>query len=180
MKQFLYICVMLLATVAWSQEKGPEAKHKGGQQHTMGGRETQPGMRGRLKLTDDQRKQFETLSSALEKKTIALRSTIMSKRVDLRDLFRDENPNKEKIEAVQNEIGKLELEMKINRTDFWFDVNNILTPEQKKIWKHELAMTARQNTLNALRHRVGSFLHRFWGGPEDRGEEGSPDSGPDH
>jgi len=172
--------VMLLATVAWSQEKEPSEKHKGGQQHAMRGSETRPGRMGRLKLTDDQQKQFATLSSALEKKNIALRSTIMSKRVDLRDLLRDDNPSKEKIEAVQNEIGKLESELKTNRTDFWFDVNTILTPEQKKIWKHELAMSARQNTLEAIRHRVGSFLHRFWGRSEERGEQGTPDSGPDH
>ncbi|HUL45319.1 MAG TPA: periplasmic heavy metal sensor [Bacteroidota bacterium] len=176
MKYIVFIWLMLLTSIAWSQDKEPAEKHKSGQQHEMRGRPGVPGIAGRLKLTDEQRKKFESLSSALEKKNIAIRSSVMSKRVDLRDLFRDENPSKEKIEAVQNEIGKLELDLKTNRTDFWFDVNSILTPDQQKIWRHELQRNAFRNRLEQLRSRIGSFMHRFWDGPQDKGRDNSPGS----
>ena len=93
----------------------------------------------RLDLTADQAKQFETLSAAVEKKAIAVRSNIMALRVDLRGLIREENPVKADIQSVQGKINTLRGELQANRTNFWFDVNKILIPEQRKGWKHALS-----------------------------------------
>lgn len=94
----------------------------------------------KLKLTDDQKKQFDKLTSDLEKIQISVRSKIQTANVELRELVKEDSPDRARIEAKQAEINKLEGELKQNRTGFWFDVNKILTPEQQKDWKRALKM----------------------------------------
>ena len=130
MKHAFLLASLICASLAVAQ---PGPMHRGPM--GQGGREL---LAERLNLTDDQAKQFETLTSALEKKQIAIRSKIMSLRVDLRGLMREENPSKADIQGVQGQIGTLRAELQANRTDFWFDVNKILTPDQRKDWKHRL------------------------------------------
>ena len=88
-----------------------------------------------LKLTDDQKKEFAKLRTGLEKNSITTRSKIQLARVDLRQMYAEEKPDRSKIEDKAREIGKLETDLKLARTGFWFDVNNILTAEQKTTWK---------------------------------------------
>lgn len=100
----------------------------------------EPPMRGmriieQLDLNEDQRKQVDKLHSDLEKKQIALRAKIQSARVDVRDAFREDKPDRGKIESKLNEITKAQGEMRTNHVAFWFDVYKILSPEQQKIWK---------------------------------------------
>jgi Spy/CpxP family protein refolding chaperone len=97
----------------------------------------------KLNLSDDQRKQVDKLHSDLQKKQIALRAKIQSARVDVRDAFREDKPDRAKIEAKLSEITKAQGEMKNNQVAFWFDVNKILTPDQQKIWKQAAMMHRR-------------------------------------
>ncbi len=76
---------------------------------------------GKLKLTDDQQKQFDKLSSDLQKTQIAVRSKIQTAHVDLHDLMKEDSPDRAKFLAKQAEINKLEGELKQNRTGFWFE-----------------------------------------------------------
>ena len=121
----LLLFLFLFSTVAWAQPRA------------MGDASPMRGMRmmDRMKLTDEQRQQVGKLHSDLEKKQIAIRAKIQALRVDMRDAFRDEKPDKGKIESKMNEVTKLQGEMKSNYLAFWFDVNKMLIPEQQKIWK---------------------------------------------
>ncbi|HMD13634.1 MAG TPA: periplasmic heavy metal sensor [Bacteroidota bacterium] len=152
MKKFMVLAILLLASIAYSQPDPMQAPDK---QKEKSFRTGEFGAVARLKLTDDQQKQFEGLTSVLMKKQIVLRSSVMSKRVDLHDFIREETPSKEKIEALQNEISKLQSEIKTNRTEFWFDVNRILKPEQQKEWKRMLLMRAEHRGMQRMKH--GSF-----------------------
>lgn len=152
MKKIMIAAILLLASVAYSQ---PDPMITPDHHKEKSFQNGESGPVGRLKLSDEQQKQFEGLTSALVKKQIALRSSVMSKRVDLHDLVREDSPSKEKIEALQNEIGKLQSEIKINRTEFWFDVNRILKPEQQKEWKRMLLMRAEHRGMQDMKH--GSF-----------------------
>ena len=96
------------------------------------------GVFGKLDLTGDQQKQFDKLASNLRKQQIALRSNIETHQVDLRDLMREDAPDRAKIEAAATEINRLQGEMNLNRLGFWFDVNKVLTADQKKAWKGRL------------------------------------------
>ncbi|MBI4810760.1 MAG: periplasmic heavy metal sensor [Ignavibacteriales bacterium] len=89
----------------------------------------------KLDLTADQQKQFDKMQSDIQKKQIDIRSKVQSLRIDIKDLFKEDNPDKGKIESKMNEVTKLQGEMKKNHLDFWFGVNKILKPEQQKIWK---------------------------------------------
>lgn len=133
---------------------------------------SQPGMRGKthgrsgggdggvvqkLKLTDDQKKQFDKLSSDLEKTQIAVRSKIQTAHVELHDLMKEDAPDRAKFLAKQAEINKLEGELEQNRTGFWFDVNKILTPEQQKDWKKQLNMQMSERP--GFGSRIMNWLH---------------------
>ena len=131
-----YVSIALLLFVVSFASAQPRMRW-GGHMPQGGGRER---IAEKLNLTEDEQKQFDKLSSDLEKKQIALRSRIQTARVELRDLIRSDSPDQAKIEAKQSEISKLETDLKLNRTGFWFDVNKILTPEQQKEWKKVLEM----------------------------------------
>jgi len=100
-----------------------------------------PRMTERLNLTDDQQAQFDKLSSSLMRKQIAVRSKIKTAQVDLRDLMREDTPDEQKIIAKQKEINTLQGDVKSNHIGFWFDVNKILTADQRKEWKRSGLMS---------------------------------------
>ncbi len=146
MKSIFFAALLSLSTLAYGQ-RGPMHRHHPGFGH-------RDRIVERLKLTDDQRKQFDKISSALARKQIALRAKIISMRVDMRDLVREDPPSKTKIETLEKDMNRLEGDIKANRTDFWFDVNTILTPEQKQEWKAALASPARR-PMRGLMHWEG-------------------------
>lgn len=148
MKNILLL-FLLFSTVAWAQPREKREGHVGGR------------MMEKLNLTDDQRKQVGKLHSDLQKKQIALRSKVQTLRVDVRDSFREEKPDRGKIELKLTEITKLQGEMKTNHVAFWFDVNKALTPEQQKIWKEAPMMMHRGYgegmRRGVQRHRMGTM-----------------------
>ena len=92
----------------------------------------------KLKLSDDQEKQFDKLQAELQKSQIAIRAKIQSARVDLRQLYNADKPERGQIEAKINDISKMQNELKLNRNGLWFDVNKILNADQQKVWKDHL------------------------------------------
>jgi protein CpxP len=155
----LLVLLILFTTVAMAQPR------KMGEASPIRGR-----LMEKLNLTDDQRKQVDKLHSDLQKKQITLRARIQSARVDVRDAFREDKPDRGKIESKLSDITKAQGEMKTNHVAFWFDVNKILTPEQQKIWKQAPKM---------LQHGRGEGMHRMHrmgmmgvaGDPEDNDED---------
>jgi Spy/CpxP family protein refolding chaperone len=147
----ILMLTMTVATLALSQGnmQGPGPHDKG-----MRGRGK---MAEQLKLTDDQKKEFAKLRSGMEKSLITTRSKIQLARVDLRQMYAEAQPDRSKIEDKAREIGKLETDLKLARTGFWFDVNNILTAEQKTTWKKLPGMIGRQGRPNMwkMRGRMG-------------------------
>jgi Spy/CpxP family protein refolding chaperone len=129
---------------------------------------------GDLKLTADQQKQFEKLSSDLEKKQIATRSKIQTSRVELRDLMNEDAPDQAKVEAKEAEVTKLQGDLKTSRTTFWFDVNKMLNADQQKEWKKMLKRREARGRFSRLRGMVGRFmggLRQRWSqhdGPDEK------------
>ena len=117
-------------------------------------------MMERLKLTDDQEKQFTKLHDELQKQMIDTRSKVQSLRVDLKSLFRDEKADQGKIESTIQSIGKLQTDMKIQHVNFWFNVNKMLTAEQQKMWKEHRAM-AMEKGLKMRKSPMGKRMHRM-------------------
>src|SRR5262249_52894740 len=80
----------------------------------------------KLDLTTEQRGKIERLRADMQKNAIMTRSKVQMARVDLRELYREENPDRLQIESKITEIGKLQTDMKLAHAGFWFDVNKVL------------------------------------------------------
>lgn len=139
--------VLLFAITAGSQPmerrhdgKGPSVRH--------GER-----LKEMLELTSVQSDKFDLLKLQHQKKMIQIRSQIKTARLDLRQLQRAKTPDRKSIETALKNINDMELQAKLARTDFWFSVRELLTPEQQLRWNehrnergHEPMRGKRNNT----------------------------------
>jgi Spy/CpxP family protein refolding chaperone len=113
-----------------------------------------------LKLSEEQKKDFDKIHVDMEKQEIAQKAKNETARVELRQLFKADNPDKSAIEKKMNEIADLEVQMHMIKINSWFDINKLLTPEQQKTWK------------KALEH--GSEMQQRKTGMNHRGEHSMP------
>jgi Spy/CpxP family protein refolding chaperone len=84
-----------------------------------------------LNLTDAQTAKIRELRESKLKDITPLREKMFSKRGELRLLWLQTTPDREKITAVQKEIGSLRDLMQEKMTSHRLDMLNILTPEQQ-------------------------------------------------
>ncbi len=85
----------------------------------------------RLTLTDEQQAKIEALQDAHYKAVRPLQEKIFDKSVELRRLWLQANPDKGKISATQKELWTLRTELEDKTTALRFEINKVLTPEQK-------------------------------------------------
>jgi Spy/CpxP family protein refolding chaperone len=86
----------------------------------------------RLNLTSEQKARIQALREAHLRDVKPLQDRMFSKRGDLKLLWLQGNPDKEKILAKQKEIRELRDQMQDKATAFRVDMFNILTPEQQE------------------------------------------------
>lgn len=88
-----------------------------------------------LKLTDDQRAKLEKLFFEFRKNQADIAGKLNKARIELQELLSAEKPDKSAIDKKVNEVSDYMKELFKNRTNYWLDVQQILTPEQRKILK---------------------------------------------
>lgn len=93
-----------------------------------------------LDLSEEQMETIRPLHFDLEKKLIGLNERITLSRVELRELMHPKSLDQSKIAQKMGQISQLCLEKKTLRLDNWFEIQEILTPEQQKKWKQALQM----------------------------------------
>jgi uncharacterized membrane protein len=108
---------------------------------------------GRLKLTDQQKKQIEQMRFDMQKQLIGVRAKMQTARVDLRELLAADNPDKAAIEAKMGEISQIALQVHSIRLNQWFEVNKLLNPDQQKIWRGLLRHPLRDRARAWMRGR---------------------------
>ncbi len=86
----------------------------------------------RLNLSDEQKTKIEALQLAHNKDVRPIREKMFDKSVELRRLWLKENPDKEKIIAVQKEVRALRDKMEDKSTALRFEIRKVLTPEQQE------------------------------------------------
>ena len=86
----------------------------------------------RLNLTDDQIAKIDALQDDNYKATRLLREKIFDKSVELRRLWLQANPDKDKIAAAQKELRTLRNEMEDKVTALRLEIRKVLTPEQNE------------------------------------------------
>ncbi|HUN54737.1 MAG TPA: Spy/CpxP family protein refolding chaperone [Smithella sp.] len=86
----------------------------------------------KLNLTDEQKAKIEAIRSAAEKDIRPLREKLFDKSVELRRLWLQTNPDKDKITAAQKEARKLRDQIGDIITVKRLEVRKVLTPEQNE------------------------------------------------
>lgn len=84
-----------------------------------------------LNLTTDQEAKIKSLSEAQLKEAKPIQDKMFSKRGELKLLWLQQNPDKEKIVAVQKEIRSLRDQLQDKQTNHRLAVLKVLTPEQQ-------------------------------------------------
>jgi Spy/CpxP family protein refolding chaperone len=111
---------------------------------------------GKLNLTDEQKKDVEKIHVDGEKQRITQNAKVEMARVELRQLFKADAPDKSAIEKKMNDIADLEVQMHMIKINSWFAVNKLLNPEQQKTWKKVLEhgpALQRHNMMEQKRNR---------------------------
>lgn len=111
-------------------------------------------LRERLNLTESQQAEMQKLHLALQRKQTALRAKVQAFRLDIKEQYLADKPDRKAIERSLKGISDVQHEMKLNMVDHWFAVNNILTPEQQKVWK-QMAGRFMDRGAQALKQRFG-------------------------
>lgn len=86
----------------------------------------------KLNLTDEQKTKIEALMSENQKAIRPLREKMFDKSVELRRLWLQANPDKDKITAAQKELRTLRDKKEDKATTLRFEIRKVLTPEQNE------------------------------------------------
>jgi len=95
-------------------------------------------MMDKLNLNEQQQSQMEKFRLEMQKKQITLQSKIGLLRLDLKEIFLGDNPEKSAVEKKMKEISDLQHQEKVAFVDHLFAVKSILSAEQQKIWKKHM------------------------------------------
>jgi len=135
----IIVAVMMAAIMATAglamgqgQAKGPGMGYG---PYSGGARSGGPGPWGALNLTPEQVEKMSALRGSFFKEKIPLRNELMSKRLELRALWVQTNPDEEKILAKQKEINGLRAQLQEKATKNRLEILKILSPEQRAQWQ---------------------------------------------
>jgi Spy/CpxP family protein refolding chaperone len=110
----------------------------------------------KLNLTDEQKKDVKKIDVDMAKQVVDQRANLATARIDLRQLFQADNPDKAAIEKKINEMADIGVQLQMVKINSWFAINKLLTPDQQKAWKKALAnapAVRRQGMLNRMHER---------------------------
>ncbi len=165
----LFAALLFASLTAFGQDAGANTQMR---QHPFGGQS----MKERLNLTDQQQAQLRDLQFQFRKKQIQLRAKIQLARLETRELFSADKPDRSAIEKNVKAISDLQYQQKLDRIDHLFAVRNILTPEQLKIWKDGMGrrhMMMRRHPMGQQQRGMGDRNQMMMHGPAAPGAPGS-------
>jgi Spy/CpxP family protein refolding chaperone len=128
----MMVAILATAGLAMAQdcEKGPGMGMSYGP-HSGGARSGGHALWRALNLTPEQAQQMGALRESFFKETLPLRNDLMSKKLELRSLWLQTNPDEEKILAKQKEISALRAQLQEKGTKNRLEMRKVLTPEQQ-------------------------------------------------
>jgi Spy/CpxP family protein refolding chaperone len=128
----LMVAVLAIAGMAMALDwaRGP-GMGMGYGPHSGGPALAGPGLWGALNLTPEQVEKMHALRGSSFKEKIPLRNELMSKKLELKALWVQTNPDEEKILAKQKEINLLRAQLQEKTIKNRLEMRKILTPEQQ-------------------------------------------------
>ena len=91
-----------------------------------------PRVREYLGLTDEQVGRLHKLGLEAEKFSVQARADMQLRRIELRELMRADNPDRDAIMQKLDEVNALRGKMEKQRVETMLSARNVLTPEQQK------------------------------------------------
>jgi Spy/CpxP family protein refolding chaperone len=89
----------------------------------------------KLKLTDAQKEKIKDLRTAFQKNIIDLRADLKKNQIDLKALKSKDNLTRDEITAAVGKVNSSRDAISLAVANHLFDLYQVLTPEQQKIWK---------------------------------------------
>ena len=87
-----------------------------------------------LRLTEAQDREMKRIRTLYSNRILRLRSEIIGKSIQYRDLLRDPSASEESIRAKGKEIEAIDTQLIRERIEFEIEMRKILTPEQFRRW----------------------------------------------
>jgi Spy/CpxP family protein refolding chaperone len=124
-----------------------QKRWQGMPQRSPGGGDARPGkdLQGELKLTPQQSEQLKVIRSKYQDRQEDLLFTIREKKMDLVKGLREAQPDRKSINRKLDDILKLEGDRQRLIVDEFFEVRQILTPDQIKIFTRKAMRTMMRN-----------------------------------
>lgn len=88
-----------------------------------------------LKLTDEQKSKLQNLFFEFRKNQAEIAGKLNKARIELQELLYAEKLDRSAIDKKIDEISGYMKELSKNRANYWINIQQILTPEQRKILK---------------------------------------------
>lgn len=99
---------------------------------------TRPAIQERLGLSAVQKDGIDTLLFDSAKRAIQLEADLKSLRLDMVEQMKSENPDRAALEGKIDEIGTVQSNLARLRLDAFFQLREILTPEQRSLLRETL------------------------------------------
>ncbi|MEJ2615514.1 MAG: Spy/CpxP family protein refolding chaperone, partial [Ignavibacteriaceae bacterium] len=122
-------------------------------------------MLNKLNLTEEQKTKIEDARLNHQKQMIDLKANLEKKMLSLKELRVKGNLNRNDVIAAVKDINQAKNDIAIARANNMMDIYDILTPEQRKIWK---------DNMHFFDGPRGHKMGHMW---EHRGNDGN-NSGP--
>jgi len=136
MKKIIFAVMMaaILATagLATAQDWGKgHGMGMGYGPHSGGAPSAGSGLWGAINLTPEQIEKMKALRKSFFEQALSLRNELMSKKLELKALWVQTNPDEGKILAKQKEINALRVQLQEKATQNRLEMRKILSPEQQ-------------------------------------------------
>ncbi|CUS99889.1 Spy/CpxP family protein refolding chaperone [Candidatus Chrysopegis kryptomonas] len=117
-----------------------------------------------LKLTDEQKSKLQNLFFEFRKNQTDIASKLNKARIELQELLSSEKPDKSAIDKKVDEISGYMKELNKNRVNHWLNIQQVLTPEQRKILREKFGFGFgfRDGFYGWGKPKRGLRLHRCW------------------
>ncbi len=99
---------------------------------------TDPDVRDRLGLSAAQRESLDALLFESAKRAVRLQSDLKSLRLEMLEQMRTDQPERAALEAKIDEIGAVRSNLARMRLDAFFQIRELLTPEQRDLLRENL------------------------------------------
>jgi Spy/CpxP family protein refolding chaperone len=160
---FLIVIFALSSVLLFSQDKGKT--------------NDKPSLKpmAKLNLTDEQKSKIEDFKLEMQKNQINERAKIQTLEVEIKQVFSKDPVDINEVKTKYEEIAKHQVTIKMNHLNFWKSVNDILKPDQQKIWK-EMAknigrgkdmMRGRNGDMGKMRNMRGMKPNHRMNPPEN-------------